>query len=274
MVIASGVLVERQSVGVTWCQLGGIDDGSRLLAAVSTRHGGVSHGGFGTLNLSASVCDDPANWRVNRERLFGALDVEPDQVSYVRQVHGTRVVVGVPWNGREPEVASLAEADAQMTNGPGVCLFLTFADCVPLVLFDPVRPAVGLAHAGWRGTIARIGVELVRAMETRYGCDPRDLRVAIGPSIGPCCYEVGEDVAEAFESSWPGSVSVESMSASGQRRRANLWEANRRQLVAAGVLQENVYDYGICTACNVDRFFSHRGQSGAAGRFAVLAMLR
>jgi YfiH family protein len=271
--VATGFdFLPRKLSGIRWYDVVGLDPASRLLAAVSTRHGGVSLGELGSLNLGGSVDDEPSHVRVNRDRLFRALSVDERKVSYVRQVHGCRVV-----ESRETGTPGVAEgnpieADAQMTDRPGVSLFLTFADCVPIFVYDPVRHVVGLAHAGWRGTVAEVGGRLVDAMGERYGCLPNDLRAAIGPAIGHCCYEVGEDVAREFKSRWPGSV-VTSRSPR-MSWQVDLWDANRRQLIAAGLTNFNVFVTGVCTACRVDEFFSHRGQAGRAGRFAAIAMLR
>jgi YfiH family protein len=161
-----------------------------------------------------------------------------------------------------------------MTNVPGVCLFLTFADCVPIVLCDPRQRAIGLAHAGWRGTLAGVGAVLTRAMIARFGCRPADLRAAIAPSIGPCCYEVGVDVGQPFAARW-ASATIPGRSPDGRATcRVDLWEANRQQLLEAGVGAENVQCARVCTSCNTDRFFSHRAQHGKAGRFAALVMMR
>jgi YfiH family protein len=156
-----------------------------------------------------------------------------------------------------------------MTDRPGIGLFLSFADCVPILVYDPTRHVVGLAHAGWRGTVAEVGRRLVESMGFTYGCRPVDMRAAIGPSIGSCCYEVGEDVAREFQSRWSGSAVTDRSS-----WRVDLWDANRRQLLEAGLPEANVFVTEVCTACRVDRFYSHRRQAGKAGRFATLTMLR
>jgi YfiH family protein len=274
MVTSPTVLVEREDAGVPWYAFAGLDDGTRLLTAVSTRAGGVSQGEFGTLNVSASVGDDPERWRANRARLYRALDVRPERVAYVRQVHGNCVVEATDLDYLASSSKQGVAADAQMTNEPGVCLFLTFADCVPILLYASRQEAIGVAHAGWRGTLAGVASVLARAMVVRYGCQLGELRAAIGPSIGPCCYEVGAEVARPFVERRIGAVANGHDRGRSQRWRVDLADANRRQLVELGLDEANVECCRVCTACNVDRFFSHRAQHGKAGRFAVLAMLR
>jgi YfiH family protein len=272
MVATEFDFVPRQANGVRWYDVVGLAPANRLLAAVSTRHGGVSSGDFGALNLSTSVGDEPDNVRINRERLYQALSVDERPMSYVRQVHGCRVFEAHDLNPSRVADGVSIEADAQMTDRSGISLVLTFADCVPILVYDPVHHVVGLAHAGWRGTISEVGRRLVEAMNLRYGSRPYDLRAAIGPSIGGCCYEVGDEVARQFQTRWPGSV-VASRSHQASWL-VDLWDANRRQLTGAGLLAAHVHVSQLCTACRVDQFYSHRRQAGRAGRFAVVAMLR
>jgi YfiH family protein len=158
-----------------------------------------------------------------------------------------------------------------MTDRLGVALLLTFADCVPILVHDPVRQVVGLGHAGWRGTIAGVGRTLVDAMVDRYGSRVADLRVGIGPSIGPCCYEVGADVAALFRGRW---TDLDVVCGVDGRQRVDLWLANRLDLRGAGVRDGNITTSQICTACQVDDYFSHRQQHGGAGRFAAVMALR
>ncbi len=156
-------------------------------------------------------------------------------------------------------------ADAVVSDMPGRHFTMTFADCVPLLFADKRRGVVGAAHAGWRGTALGIAETTVRAMKDAFGCRARDITVAIGPSIGPCCFEVGDEVPRAFATQgWPAMV------ARGTRRlTVDLWSTNRHQLVESGVLSENIEVAGICTSCSVDRFYSHRAERGRTGRFAL-----
>jgi YfiH family protein len=148
-----------------------------------------------------------------------------------------------------------------------VVLMLRFADCVPILLHDPVRGVVGLAHAGWRGTVSGMSQAVVRTMVDQMGCCPKDIRAGVGPSIGPCCYEVGEDVAEAALDAFPDADGILKPKANG-RWYLDLWAANRRQLASAGVVKVKVAR--ICTACHTDEWFSHRAEQGKTGRLGAL----
>lgn len=263
--------VER---GVVWYAFESLGAPSEVLAASSTRHGGVSEGGFASLNLGFDLGDAPEKVRENRRRFAEALGFEESKAICAAQVHGNRVVYvdeASTGAGYETPATALPDIDGLVADRPGLTLWLRFADCVPILAYDPVRPAVGIAHAGWRGTLGGIATGLVEALR-QLGSRPEDLRVAIGPSIGPCCYEVGPDLVAAFGSARDDADELFYPSASG--RRLDLWEANRRLLVRAGVPAEQIAGGGQCTACQVDEFFSHRAQNGHAGRIAAVIGLR
>jgi YfiH family protein len=160
-----------------------------------------------------------------------------------------------------------------ITADAGVYLSMRFADCVPILLHDPVRRAIGLAHAGWRGTVKNVAKSVVQAMVNSLGCSPDDITAVIGPAIGPCCYQVGEDVIQAAEAIFPQISASDNRAHLFSRRNGrhayfDIWEANRRQLNEAGVGQLVVSR--LCTACHTDHFFSHRAERGKTGRFGVV----
>ncbi len=229
-----------------------------------TRLGGVSTAPYATLNVSASVGDDPQAVAVNRRRCFAALDLGEEQVVTPFQIHSTRVMrVGPADRGR-----SIADADGLLTDAPGVALFLRFADCVPILLYDHERPAIGLVHAGWRGTLDGIAGEAVRAMQDHFGSRPEGLWAGIGPAIGPCCYEVGADILERFARRFgPGVLAGREPG----ERLLDLPGANEVALREAGV--EEIAQAGLCTACHTGEFFSHRREGGRTGRLAALVVL-
>ncbi len=142
---------------------------------------------------------------------------------------------------------------------------LRFADCVPLLLYDPVAKAVGLAHAGWRGTMENITSSTIEAMKTNFGSRPADIKVVIGPSIGPCCYEVGQDVREAANKAF--SKPAPFFSVLNGKMSFDIWQANAHQAYQAGVKQVVISQ--VCTACRTNAFFSHRAENGRTGRFGV-----
>jgi YfiH family protein len=230
-----------------------------LAHAVSTRHGGVSEAPYDTLNLSLSVGDDPLRVLENRRRFAAALGFDPARLVSSRQVHGDDVLFV---DDRFRPDAPLIPADIQITNRPGWLLTLRFADCVPVLLFHPGRRVVAAVHAGWRGTLRRAPACALRAMRERYDVEPGEVLAGIGPSIGPCCYEVGPEVASEFRD-YQGVVTP-----GKPRPHLDLWEANRQTLVSAGVPVEQIEVARVCTRCRSDLFFSHRAQGFPAGRFS------
>ena len=218
----------------------------------STREGGTSSGPFGSLNLGGQVGDEPdrvaANWAL-LERETGL------RFARVRQVHGARALrADAP---SEPRV----EADVVVSGAPGVAACVSVADCVPVLLADPETGAVAAVHAGWRGTIARAAAEGVRALAREAGAPASRLLAAVGPSIGPCCYEVSPDLAARFRDEL-GPEAVRE----GAAPRVDLWRANLAVLRSAGVPAERIAVIGRCTACEPDAFFSHRRDAGRTGR--------
>ncbi len=243
-----------------------LDAYSDLLHAVTTRLGGVSKGHFSSLNLGHTVGDDPDAVEENHRRLAEELGVSMRSFVSPRQVHGKNVA----FVGESERGAVVPDSDALITDEPGVALLLRFADCTPILVYDPVRHAIGLGHAGWRGTVGGIGSALVRSMVETFGSDPTDMIAAIGPAIGPCCYEVGPEVVREVET----HLGAEFLSAKDENGHArfDLWAANRSQLEESGIRKVEVA--GICTSCHKDEFFSHRGDHGKTGRFGVVMMLR
>lgn len=275
MKASAEVLTRRERNGVAWFACPGLGAPDKVVAAVSSRHGGVSVDSFASLNLSYAVGDDAARVRENRRRFAEAIGISEPRVVCAAQVHGNRVVYADERNagaGYERRETAIPDADGLITDRPGVALWLGFADCVPILAYDPERRAVGIAHAGWRGTLGCIARELVESMEARLGSRRSDLNLVVGPSIGPCCYEIGQDVRNAFEQSWDD---VDGLFLAGEngKQRLDLWEANRRLLLRAGVPASNVLVSARCTACNETDFFSHRAQRGRAGRFAAVIAL-
>jgi hypothetical protein len=243
-------------------------DGSDMAHGVLTRRGGVSQGPYTSLNLSVSTGDAPANVSENRLRAFRALERDPDSGADLWLVHSADVVVvEAP---RAPHEHP-RRADALVTGRPGVTLFLRFADCVPILLFDPRRRAAGIVHAGWKGTLAKIAAATVRTMAAQYGSRPADIVAGIGPSIGPCHYEVGPDVAAGTRAAF-GPAADELLWPVNGRYRLDLWAANARALRQAGV--ERIEQSALCTACRTADFFSHRAEQGRTGRFGALIGLR
>jgi YfiH family protein len=168
------------------------------------------------------------------------------------------------------EISAPPKADILITNRPEVTLFLRFADCVPIMLFDPRQQAIALVHAGWRGTLQKASAAAARALVEHYGSRPQDIRAGIGPSIGPCHYAVGEEVVAGTRAAF--GAEAEQLLIQNHQPHLNLWEANALALRQVGVEQIEVS--GLCTACHTEHFFSHRGERGQTGRFGALLGLR
>ncbi|MDI3316396.1 MAG: peptidoglycan editing factor PgeF [Bacillota bacterium] len=236
-------------------------------AAFSTRLGGVSGGPYASLNLGRSSGDRPEAVEENRRRWLAALG-GGWRPSWLWQVHGRRVVEAAETDGA---AAGLPQADAQWSGRRGLLLSIQVADCVPVLVAMPSAAGllVGAAHAGWRGTAARVATALVARLREAGGL-PEEGLAAIGPSIGPCCYEVGEEVFDALEAAYPGAPLR--VPAAG-RDHADLWEANRRALVEAGLREEAVHVAGLCTRCHPELFYSYRGE-GRTGRMVAAIGLR
>jgi len=246
-----------------------------MVHAVSTRLGGASSPPYDTLNLSWTTGDAAQTVEENHRRLCSALGIPRSALVSPRQVHGANVLrVGAADRG-----SIVPDCDALITDVPGVALLLRYADCVPILLFDARHRAIGLAHAGWRGTVAGIATATVRRMQQEFGSEPQEILAALGPSIGPCCYTVGADVVTAVTRSLSdGESLLHANPKRGPDARPgaglvlDLWEANRRALSSVGVRTIEVSE--TCTACHNDRFFSYRAGKGRTGHHGALMYLR
>jgi YfiH family protein len=260
-------------------RIAALDSYPELLHGISTR---LSPGGE-DWNLSArrGTPQHPPSWDralANRETLARRLGIRLDRMVGCQQVHGSEVAIVGPKDagrGMHPDVPSIQGADAMVTDTPGLYLMALSADCPPVFFYDPVRRVIGLAHSGWKGTVARIVANAVEAMVDNFGSDPSDIVAAIGPGIGPCCYAVGPNVIEAVESAFPGAWNpIEPLlQARDGQVYFNLWEAIRRALLDAGLRSHNITVERVCTADNLDVFYSHRAEAGQCGLFgAVLGL--
>lgn len=182
----------------------------------------------------------------------------------LRQVHGAVVRVAEGRAATEPAGGLPREGDALVTDRNAIAIGVRVADCVPILVCDPVRRAIAAVHAGWRGTAAGVLTATLEAMRRSYGSNATDLRLAIGPAIGPCCFDVGGDVIDALLRHDPGAS--ECIRADGRRRFVDLIEANRRQASAAGIPPAQIRAADLCTACRPELFWSHRREGSAAGR--------
>lgn len=244
--------------------------------AFSTRLGGVSEGDVGTLNLSFSRETDREKVAENHRRLAAAAGYPVERMVFSSQTHTTNVRVvteedqGKGYTARQ----DFDDVDGLVTNVPGIPLVTFYADCVPLLLVDPVHRAIGCSHSGWKGTVANMGKETLKVMEQEYGTDPKDVYAAIGPSICQDCYEVSSDVIVQFRRAYPEELwPLLFYPTSEEKYQLNLWEACRQNFLAAGMLLEHIAMPDICTCCNPGFLFSHRASHGKRGNLAAVLML-
>ena len=250
--------------------------GDGVTAAVTTRHGGVSTGPYASLNLGAQVGDDPQAVRQNRARVAAA--VGADRLTIAAQQHTNRVAVvdrasaGRGHDGVADSRSAFPATDALVTDLPGIALAVVVADCAPVVLFDPVHRAIGVAHCGRAGTVSGMLTNTVEAMAKAFGSTPADLLAGIGPAIRADSYEVGDAEAAEMTAAFGADAAGLLRPTRPGHCTLDLVGGLRIQLRRAGVKDANVHDLGIDTRTNADRFFSHRA-ARPSGRFAAVALL-
>ena len=241
--------------------------GQPLIHGVFTRQGGVSPAPWASLNLGGGLGDERANIVENRQRIFDAIGRRVESIYDVWQVHGVEVICT---DRARPLEVEHVKADAILTDRPEVTLFMRFADCAPIFFYDERRGVVGLAHAGWKGTVNRIAAVVVQRMQAHYGCRVEDIWAGIGPAIGPDHYAVGGEVIEQVERCF-GERSAQFLVQRNGQVHFDLWQANRQVLLEAGVQRVQVAE--VCTACSLTDWYSHRAEHGKTGRFGALIAL-
>ena len=238
----------------------------------STRFGGVSEGALASLNLGVHRGDRPANVWENYRRLGAAVGFNAKNTVFTKQVHSDIVQrVGRQDCGRGLVYPVEEARDGLVTDEPGVALTIFSADCTPVLLFDPVARAIGAAHAGWRGTAAGIAARTVEAMRREFGCRPENLRAAIGPCISQCCFETDSDVPEAMLAAL-GAEAQSAIRPAGEKYYVDLKQLNALWLRRAGVTEIDISC--DCTACQPQRFWSHRRVGNQRGSLAAVIMLK
>ncbi len=243
----------------------------------STRIGGVSKGIYASMNLSYTRGDDKEAVDENFRQIAEVFETTPRRIVCSKQTHTTNVRLVTEKDCGKGVVypADYDDVDGLVTNVPGIVLCTSYADCVPLYFVDPKHKAIGLGHSGWRGTVNRMGEAVLKIMADAFGTEPADVLAAIGPSICRDCYEVGEDVAERFRQGFPGEWKhlLFEGRADGKYQ-LDLWEANRRVLLGAGILEDHLAVTDLCTCCNSQYLFSHRASQGKRGNLGAFLELR
>lgn len=243
----------------------------------STRLGGVSQAPYDTMNLSFSRGDRPEAVSENYRRIAESLGVSMEAMVLTQQTHTVTVrkVTGEDAGKGVVRERDYTDVDGLITNVPGLTLVAFGADCVPLYFLDPVKKAIGLSHSGWRGTVNRMGRVTLDAMKREYGTDPADVIACIGPSICRDCYEVGEEVAEEFIRAFGAKHQAELMDEKENGKyQLDLWTANRRVLLDAGIKEEHLQITDICTHCNPSLLFSHRRTGEKRGNLGAFLSLK
>jgi YfiH family protein len=302
-------LIEQQRGNLLYQQFSHFLQFPEIAHGIFTRHGGHSEGQYRALNTSTTLQaiqandgDSVDNVSRNRQLALQALNLASSPCVTLWQIHSANLAL---FDARDEwrtdwahpsyyyqswTPSSIRKADALITREPGIAIALSFADCTPILLYDPFEQVIGIAHGGWRGTARGIAAATVEAMCSQFGSQPRNIYAGIGPSIGPCCYEVSQEVHDLFI----GRASFDDMPthqryqslvresavfltkplASRDSLRLDLRATNRNQLLQAGLLPTQIEVTDTCTCCNIARFFSHRGEQGKTGRFPVLMALR
>ncbi len=240
-----------------------LDAFEELRHGVFTKRNGLSQGPFESLNVGVAVGDDPDIVEQNRLAIANAMRAQT--LAFVSQVHGDKILVlnGQSHNGEKLWNTGV-KADAIITDRPGLFLAVNVADCQPILMYDPKMKVVAAVHSGWRGSVLDISGASVKSMTKNFSCDPKDLIVGVGPSLGPCCAEFVNYKTELPEDFWQYKI---------KNRHFDFWAATKDQLMNAGVLEKNIYFSNICTKCGPDDFFSYR-KNNVTGRFAAVIGLK
>lgn len=252
--------------GLEYYQFSSMDE-NQIVHGIFTRKGGISPQPWASLNLGGTVGDTRENVIENRRRIYQVMERPVESIFDVWQVHSADVICT---EEARPLNAPHIKADAILTSNPKITLFMRFADCVPILLHDPVKGVVGVVHAGWLGTVRKVISETVRVMAERYGSQPADMIAGIGPSIGPDHYQIRHDVVEKVTEVF-GNQADELLTSHDGHTFLNLWRANEILLQQAGV--ESIENSGLCTACDTSRWYSHRAENGKTGRFGAFISL-
>ena len=252
-----------------------LDEYSKIAHFCTTREGGVSVGNYASLNLSPFSGDDYANFKANQIKLGEELGIDSNKIIIPYQTHGTEIkeIDNAFFELTEEDKKKyLHSVDALFTRIPKICLGITTADCVPILIYDPIKHIIAAVHAGWRGTCAHIAEKTVQILMDKYDCQPTDFRVVIGPSISSEVYEVGKEVVENFETE--GFNISEIATSQNNTYYLDLWKANQQSLVKMGILKDHIEIAGICTFTEHERFFSARRLGLKSGRILSGIMLK
>ncbi len=260
--------------GLIYISFPNIDD-QNVVTAFTTRMGGKSKGRYATMNMSFTNGDDTAAVMENYKILFSALGLDCNKAVLSHQTHTDNILVvdeSYAGNGIVKN-RDYSDIDGLITNCKNLPLVTQYADCVPLLFYDPVKKVVAASHGGWRGTALLIGKKTVEKMTSHFGSDPKDIKVGIAPSICSCCYEVDKPVYEAFKKTGVKNILTAFEENSDGKYMLSLQKANKIIIESAGVKAENIAVTDLCTNCNSHYFHSHRATNGSRGNLAAVIAL-
>lgn len=271
-------IVQKERAGVPVLVFPMLENLKNVRHLFTTRLGGVSEGIYASMNLGFHRGDADENVTENYRRAAAAMGCDMEDIVCSHQTHtaNIRMVTNRDRGKGLLRPRDYTDVDGLVTNERGVCLALSFADCVPVFFVDPVREVIGLAHSGWRGTVAKISARMVGIMCGQYGCERGHILAAVGPSICRNCYEVSEDVAQAVREAFPKQEVWGRLLSAGKEQgkyQLDLWECVRETLLECGIRRENIAVTDICTCCHPDLLFSHRASRGQRGNLGAFMRL-
>jgi len=261
--------------GLAYLTIPAFEETGMVKHCFTTRIGGVSRGIYNSLNTSDDKEDPIENVHRNLKLVCGAIGIDYRNLVFSDQTHEDNIrVVSIADLGKGISVPNdIKYTDGLMTNIPGIPLITFYADCVPLFFLDKENKAIAVVHSGWKGTVLKIGAKTIRQMTEVYGTKPGDCLVGIGPSIGPECFEVGQEVADQFAEGFGTRPHIIRPLGNGKYT-VDLWAANKLMLMEMGVPENNVTISGLCTKCREDMFFSYRRDKGRTGSMSAIMELK
>lgn len=244
---------------------------------ISTRIGGFSEGQYSSLNLGMKVNDKPEIVIKNRKLLAEAVSIPLQNFVIPSQSHTSNVaIINTSHKGMGvfDKDTAILETDAMITNEKEICLVVFGADCVPMIFYDPIKKVIAVAHAGWKGTVNKIAASVINKMQNSFSCHCSDIIASIGPSIGPCCYSIGDEVKDLVKKSFMENYKLVLKKNNNNQDIFDLWYANKLIMLEEGIPEKNIETANSCTSCKKETFYSHRAEQGKTGRFAIGIMMK
>ncbi len=267
-------IIKKETNGVVYHASEAFAAAGGVVHGFASRLGGVSTGDFAQLNLGIKRDDSRENVRENYARFCAAIGADRDSLVMTHQVHSDDVRTA----SRADVLADLLdpipyETDGLVTDQPGLCLVIYYADCIPVLLYDPVKKAIGAVHSGWRGTAMGIVPKAIEKMTALYGTDPADLLAAIGPGIGPCCFETHDDVPRAMAARWGHAAEPFCVPNGKGKFHVDLKGLIRWEMAGAGVVPDHIETLDLCTGCHPELYWSHRKLGDRRGNHGAMIQL-